>query len=104
MSTGSAGEAGTPVTDRHLRPDWRDHPRPDRFAADAPGRREAMAAHRAAIEAGRPGYPDPATGLYVMTSVHLRDRGWCCDRGCRHCPYQPADRPAGDDPGRSGAP
>ena len=44
-----------------------------------------------AIERGEPGYLDPSTGLFVLTSEHLRQRGWCCDRGCRHCPYVGAE-------------
>lgn len=47
-------------------------------------------AHREAVEAGDPGYMDPATGLFVMTARYLWDRGACCDQGCRHCPF-PAD-------------
>ncbi len=27
-------------------------------------------------------------GLLVFTSAFLRKRGYCCDSGCRHCPYQ----------------
>jgi hypothetical protein len=26
-------------------------------------------------------------GLYVFTAEFLRRRGYCCDSGCRHCPY-----------------
>jgi hypothetical protein len=26
-------------------------------------------------------------GLYVFTASFLRRRGYCCDSGCRHCPY-----------------
>ena len=26
-------------------------------------------------------------GLVVFTSQYLRDRGYCCTSGCRHCPY-----------------
>ena len=70
-----------------LRPDWLTEPRSDRFDAEAPGYAEAMAAHRLAVDAGEPGYVDPESGLFVMTAVFLRDRGWCCDCGCRHCPY-----------------
>lgn len=44
-------------------------------------------AHDAAAAAGEPGYLDPATGLFVMTASPLRERGYCCDNGCRHCPY-----------------
>lgn len=28
-------------------------------------------------------------GLFVFTDVFLRKRGYCCESGCRHCPYQP---------------
>lgn len=27
-------------------------------------------------------------GLLVFTGVFLRKRGYCCESGCRHCPYQ----------------
>ncbi|MDQ3820009.1 MAG: DUF5522 domain-containing protein [Acidobacteriota bacterium] len=26
-------------------------------------------------------------GLYVFTARFLRARGYCCNSGCRHCPY-----------------
>ncbi len=26
-------------------------------------------------------------GFIVMTAVYLRKRGYCCESGCRHCPY-----------------
>jgi hypothetical protein len=26
-------------------------------------------------------------GLMVFTSYFLKKRGYCCERGCRHCPY-----------------
>ncbi|HEV7373718.1 MAG TPA: DUF5522 domain-containing protein [Pyrinomonadaceae bacterium] len=26
-------------------------------------------------------------GLYVFTASFLRRRGYCCNSGCRHCPY-----------------
>jgi hypothetical protein len=26
-------------------------------------------------------------GLYVFTADYLRRRGYCCESGCRHCPY-----------------
>jgi hypothetical protein len=40
------------------------------------------------------------SGLMVMTGAFLRRRGYCCDSGCRHCPY--GDRP--DDGEASKAP
>ncbi len=58
-----------------------------RLAPDAPRRDEILAAHRAALDAGDALYPDPVTGLFVLTARFLADRGTCCTRGCRHCPY-----------------
>jgi len=26
-------------------------------------------------------------GLMVLTEQYLRERGYCCTSGCRHCPY-----------------
>lgn len=26
-------------------------------------------------------------GLMVFTAAYLLKRGYCCERGCRHCPY-----------------
>jgi|LauGreDrversion4_2_1035121.scaffolds.fasta_scaffold2554761_1 hypothetical protein len=28
-------------------------------------------------------------GFLVFTSAFLKQRGWCCGNGCRHCPYSP---------------
>jgi hypothetical protein len=38
-------------------------------------------------------------GFMVFTEKFLRDRGYCCESGCRHCPYgfrkeQRSDAPA----------
>jgi hypothetical protein len=30
-------------------------------------------------------------GLMVFTSEYHLKRGYCCDSGCRHCPYEKAD-------------
>jgi hypothetical protein len=62
-------------------------PHPDRLPPDAPGRDGMLAAHEAAMVAGQAGYLDPASGLFVLTAAFLADRGTCCGRGCRHCPY-----------------
>ena len=69
-----------------LRPDWQ-RPASDRFGPDAPYFDEAMARHDRAVAEGLSLYPDPVTGLYVMTAVALAARP-CCDNGCRHCPWQ----------------
>jgi len=71
-----------PLADRGV-----DEPHPSRLAADDPMREAILAAHRAARHAGQPGYTDPETGYFVMTSSYLAARGTCCQRGCRHCPY-----------------
>lgn len=47
----------------------------------------AQAAHDSAVAAGIDHYIDPHTRLLVMTAQYLRDRGYCCDNGCRHCPW-----------------
>lgn len=26
-------------------------------------------------------------GLYVFTGKYLKERGFCCGNGCKHCPY-----------------
>jgi hypothetical protein len=62
-------------------------PHPSRLASDAPGRDDVLAAHAAALAAGEAGYLDPSSGLFVLTAGFLADRGTCCGRGCRHCPY-----------------
>jgi hypothetical protein len=46
-----------------------------------------MALHAAAVAAGEPCYMDPSTGLSVFTAAFHADRGYCCDSGCRHCPF-----------------
>ena len=62
-------------------------PHPSRLALDHPRRAEILAAHAAALDGGQAGYLDPDTGLFVLTAGFLADRGTCCGRGCRHCPY-----------------
>jgi hypothetical protein len=71
-----------PPADRPL-----DEPHPERLAPDHPRRAEILAAHATAMAAGEAGYLDPETGLFVLTAQFLADRGTCCGRGCRHCPY-----------------
>ena len=62
-------------------------PHPSRLAPEHPRHAEILAAHAAALADGRAGYADPETGLFVLTAGFLADRGTCCGRGCRHCPY-----------------
>jgi hypothetical protein len=37
------------------------------------------------LVAGRDYYLE--SGLLVFTAAFLRERGYCCESGCRHCPY-----------------
>lgn len=62
-------------------------PAQQRLPVDQPGRERILAAHERAIESGESMYADPVTGLFVLTARYLADRGTCCGRGCRHCPY-----------------
>ena len=48
---------------------------------------EVIERHRAACDARLPSYRDPTSGLQVMTAEFLASRGYCCESGCRHCPY-----------------
>ena len=43
--------------------------------------------HKKACEQGKDHYIDPQTGYLVMTSTFLKNRGYCCENNCRHCPY-----------------
>jgi hypothetical protein len=81
---GSSADGGRrlPLAPRPL-----DRPHPSRLALDHPRRHEILAAHAAALAADDAGYPDPESGLFVLTAGFLARRGTCCGRGCRHCPY-----------------
>jgi hypothetical protein len=46
-----------------------------------------LARHQAALAAHAESYVDPATGYQVWTALYLWERGFCCETGCRHCPY-----------------
>jgi hypothetical protein len=78
----AGGERRLPLAPRPF-----TEPHPSRLGPDHPDRAAVRAAHAAALAAGEAGYPDPHTGLFVLTAGFLADRGTCCARGCRHCPY-----------------
>jgi iron complex transport system substrate-binding protein len=46
--------------------------------------------HSRACARRQPTYVDPLTGYDVFTADFLRQRGYCCGSGCRHCPYPAA--------------
>ena len=77
-----------PLDDRPL-----TRPARQRLSAEHPAREEILAAHAEALENGASMYADPITGLHVLTAGYLADRGSCCGRGCRHCPYVREEAP-----------
>lgn len=67
-------------------------PHPDRLSPDHPQYAEILRAHTDAVTGDVDGYLDPASGYWVFTARYLDERGYCCQMGCRHCPW--VDRPA----------
>ncbi len=59
---------------------WKPHGRP---AIDP----AALDCHDRACATGRDSYLDPETGYSVFTANYLLRRGYCCQNGCRHCPW-----------------
>jgi hypothetical protein len=49
--------------------------------------------HSQACHAGQGGYTDPTTGFFVFSAHSHQQRGKCCGRGCRHCPFHHANVP-----------
>lgn len=43
--------------------------------------------HNKAVQRGEKTYIDPATDFTVFTELAHLERGVCCGRQCRHCPY-----------------
>lgn len=68
-------------------PPERRIPSPDRLSPDHPRYAEILSAHDRSIALDTYGYRDPATGLLVFSAKYLWDRAFCCETGCRHCPY-----------------
>ena len=78
------GAVAIPAT---LRDDWREVPHPRRLSEHHPHHAEILERHAAAVANGLPVYSDPVSGLSVFTAEFLARRGYCCESGCRHCPY-----------------
>jgi hypothetical protein len=71
-----------PLADRPL-----SQPHADRLPADHPCAAQILRAHDEALREGADTYVDPESGLVVLTARYLARRGFCCESGCRHCPY-----------------
>lgn len=74
---------------RRLREHFLTIPLPNRYSQRHRQFEQAMALHAAAIAARLPVYLDPVTGYSVFTAAFLAERAYCCESGCRHCPYVP---------------
>ncbi|MFK7919504.1 MAG: DUF5522 domain-containing protein [Ilumatobacter sp.] len=70
-----------------LRGSWATVPDPRRLAPAHPGYDEILQRHDAAVGRGLPTYADPVSGFSVFTAAFLAKRGYCCESGCRHCPF-----------------
>jgi Family of unknown function (DUF5522) len=62
-------------------------PHAERLSPDNSAFSEIIRAHAEALAAGADTYVDPPSGLTVLTAGYLARRGYCCESGCRHCPY-----------------
>jgi len=62
-------------------------PHPSRCAPTREDYEAILRAHEQAVMDGEPSYRDPATGFMVLTIATHLERGECCGRGCRHCPF-----------------
>lgn len=71
-----------PLDDRPL-----SSPLLSRLPEDETVRSAVLEAHSVALARGDSMYTDPESGLLVLTAAYLAARGYCCGRGCRHCPY-----------------
>jgi len=78
---------GVPSPPPSLRDDWRTVPHPRRLAEQHPQRAEILRRHAEALDRNVPVYSDPTSGLSVFTAEFLATRGYCCESGCRHCPF-----------------
>jgi hypothetical protein len=81
-ATGRAAPTSLPLADRPLA-----QPHPDRLSPEDPDYPQIIQVHADALRAGSDTYVDPRSGLTVLTAGYLARRGYCCDSGCRHCPY-----------------
>jgi hypothetical protein len=70
-----------------LRDQYLASPHPQRLSPRHRRFAEILARHATAVADGEPCYVDPDTGLSVFTAAFLAERGYCCDSGCRHCPF-----------------
>ena len=71
-----------PLADRPL-----TEPHHGRLSPEHPAYAQIIRVHSPALQAGEDTYIDPPSGFTVLTAGYLARRGFCCENGCRHCPY-----------------
>lgn len=76
------------ATSWRVRVDGIAEPRPERLPPSARHREAILDAHADAVSRRSSTYRDPISHLSVFTAVFLADRGYCCESGCRHCPFE----------------
>ena len=59
----------------------------ERFNYGDPHARERLERYLASLKEGSDFYFDVPTGFLVMSALKHIKRGFCCNSGCRHCPY-----------------
>jgi len=62
-------------------------PHPTRLSPQRNDYAQIIAAHEKAVADNLEGYDDPTTGAFVLTVRTLEQRTFCCETGCRHCPF-----------------
>lgn len=62
-------------------------PSKDRFNYGDTNAKARLEAYLDSLEQGSDFYFDVPTGFLVMTAFKHIKRGYCCNSGCRHCPY-----------------
>ena len=75
------------MAETERRDDWRHRPHPRRLAPTHPRFDEIVELHDAALTGRLPIYVDPVSGFSVFTADFLSGRDYCCESGCRHCPF-----------------
>lgn len=87
MADEAGAQSDTPPDTPPLRGDWREVPHPSRLPVNHRLYDEILTRHGASVASRLPTYADPVSGYSVFTAEFLAARRYCCDSGCRHCPY-----------------
>ncbi len=67
-------------------------PNVDRLTCTDEEKAEILKRHEEALRRGSKTYIDPQTSFHVFTALSHLERGYCCENGCRHCPFVEGQR------------